>query len=92
MKNICNFICDIFVTITDSIKNDSLLDMLMMWSVLMSVFVLIPVFVVILSYAVICALPYICLSIIICVITFIIPLSLRIVFKALNKVKNEKIN
>lgn len=90
MKNICNFIYDIFVIIIDSIKNDSLLDILMMWLVFISFFVLIPIIIIILSYTVICALPYICLCIIFCAITFIIPLFLRIIFKALKEVKNEK--
>ena len=92
MKNIWNFIYNIFVSQIDSIKNDSLLDMLMMWLVFISVFVLFPIFVIIFGYAFICTLPYICLCVIGCLITFIIPLSLRIIFKVLKGVKNEKIN
>ena len=87
MKNIWNFIYNIFVSQIDSIKNDSLLDMLIMWLVFISVFVLFPIFVIIFGYAFICTLPYICLCVIICLITFTIPLSLRIIFNVLKKIK-----
>lgn len=81
-KNIMAFIYDIFTAVIESIINDNMLDMLMMWLVFVSVFIIFPLFFIIFLYAIICyILPHICIILLSGILSFLIPLSLRTIYK-----------
>jgi hypothetical protein len=86
-KNIMTFIYDIFTAIIESIKNDNMLDMLMMWLIFVSVFIIFPLFFIIFIYVIIYTLPYICILLLFGILSFLIPLSLRTIYKLIKRYK-----
>lgn len=80
-------IYDIFTAIIESIKNDTMLDMLMMWLVFVSVFIIFPLFFIIFIYVIIYTLPYICILLLFGILSFLFPLGLRITYKLIKRYK-----
>ena len=93
MKKIIENFKDVFKAIFNSITDDNITNMAIMWFVFIGVFVCIPIFLIAFVYAVICVIPYIFLCLCLTTLSLIIPLLIRGCFyfyKRFKEIKDEK--